>query len=56
VKGGKGRGKKGGIRAYALRVGKNQKCLVELRQAVEVFRVVIAQNEGSSRDVLDRAK
>jgi DNA methylase/ParB/Sulfiredoxin domain len=60
-KGEKGRGRKGGIRAYAAEIGKNQKYLGELRQAAEVFRVVTQkhsplQNEGSSPHFLDRAK
>jgi hypothetical protein len=50
AKGGKGRGKKGGIRTYAEQVGKNHTYLGELRQAAEVFRTVTTGQRTPDHD------
>jgi ParB-like chromosome segregation protein Spo0J len=50
AKGGKGRGNKGGIRAYAEQGGKNQTYLGELRRAAEVFRTVATGQRTPDHD------
>jgi hypothetical protein len=48
--GGKGRSKKGGIRAYVRAVGKAETYLRQLRQAAEVYRIIIAAIHKAPRD------
>lgn len=52
----RGRGKKGGIRAYATQVGKDQSYLTQLRLAAEVFLRAAGEKEGLTPHFLDKAQ
>ncbi len=51
----RGRGKEGGLGAYARMVGRSQPYISQVRQAAEVFST-IQENHCSSNDFLDKAR